>query len=354
MAKTAVLTPEASAIESAVAQNKTIAAALIEAELKANTLAIAVDEADLAVDAISDSWDQGDDSVSAEAYSLAQIEHKRAISLSEAAQRSVTNLQHSFINVDKDLAELVAVWVEAANPGVPVLASITLPAAPSALPAAYVIQTSKTDVGRGGVIAGRCDITYFRTPLHREFNCGAIEHQASLAGCSITAGGRVGLTSGNGVTSDWAAVTVRYGHTVNPVMGEPTEAIARDLAQSLTTELAASTDPGQPLHMVEGGGMTNEYVTVKSSGATVVKTAVDDAGQRTSEVQVKLTYWRHGARDLSGSMNTRLRSMVEGRPGTFSPGLGVCQSAETAGIDSPDYSGLTNVTLLLTFTSASR
>ena len=156
-----------SAIESALAQNVALAVALAAAEEKANLLSIEVDTFDLEMDSITDAWNTGDDTVTAEAYSLAQIEFKRATSLYEAAQKSVTNLGRSFINTDKDLAELVAGWVEAANPGVPVTASIAMSGTPSALPAIYVVQSGKTEVRGGGVIAGRVGITYFRNPLHR-------------------------------------------------------------------------------------------------------------------------------------------------------------------------------------------
>lgn len=350
--KTAVLTPEASA----AAQNVATAAALAEAELKANTLSIAADEADLAVDAIDASWTAGDADVSAEAYSVAQIELRRTTALSEAAAREVTRLQRSFISTDKQLAEIVKVWAIAANPGVPVMASfIAPPGTPDTLPTIYVIQQGKTEVKGGGVVAGRVEVRYLRHPLHREFSTTSLEHQASLAGCGIRAGGSTGATSGDGVTTDRIIVTVEYAHEANPVMGEPTEALAGRLAQSLTAELAGATDPGQRLLAIEGGGMSNDFVTVKPVFGAIGKVDVDETtGQRTTEVQAKIQWWRHGARTLSVPVETRLRSMVKDRPGTFSAGLGDCLAASVQSIDSPDNSGFTFALLSLTFTSRTR
>src|SRR5450631_2605617 len=89
-------TPESVAID-LNEQNKI---KLIAAEEKAQALSLAVDAADLGVDDITDSWDAGDDTASAEDFSLAQIEFKRATALYAAAQRSVQSIEKSIINTD--------------------------------------------------------------------------------------------------------------------------------------------------------------------------------------------------------------------------------------------------------------
>jgi hypothetical protein len=347
--KTKALTPEASAIEA----NEAARAALILAAEKVQTLSIAVDEADLGMDEITDGWDAGDETASAADFSLAQVEFKRATALYEAAQRSAQVIEKSIVNVSTELAEIVKPWVEAALPGVSVSATFIMPTGkPSLLPVAYVVQSSPTKAKGGGVVEGSVAVTYIRSPLHREIDGNAVEHAASLAGCKIGAGGS--SRTEDGQTTDTLRVNVEYGHAPIPLITEPpTDATASRLAGGLASDLAGSTTTGR-LQMQQGGALSSDVVTVKPNGGTVVKSETDATGSRRTEVEVKLTYWKHGTRQMSATMDTKLRSVVKGRVDTFTQGLGKCTSAEVASIVSPDYSGLTNVAVLLTFASRIR
>lgn len=343
-----VSTPESVAID-LNEQNKI---KLTAAEQKVQTLSLAVDEADLGMDEITDGWEAGDDSLSAADFSLAQVEHRRATALYEAAQRSAQAIEKSIINVSTDLAELVKPWIVAALPGVPVTATFIMPTGkPSSLPAAYVVQSVKTKIVGGGVISGRADVRYLRSPLHREIDSNAVVHAASLAGCKVTVGGS--SRSEDGQTIDSLTVTVDYGHAPIPVIpGEPTEAIADRLAQNLASALAGSTTTGR-LEMLNPLAFASDVVTVRPNGGKV-KSETDATGSRRTEVEVKLTYWKHGQREMSASMDRKLKGVLEDRVDTFTQGLGNCTSAKTAGIDMPDHSGLTNVAVLLSFHSRIR
>jgi len=351
--KSATPTPEASAIE----QNEAAKAALITAEEKVQRLSDAADEADLGMDSITESWNQGDETASAADFSIAQIEFKRATALHEAAQRSAQAIERSVINVDKTLAEIVKPWIEAALPGVSVSASFLMPAKgkPSILPVAYVVQTAKAKIVGGGVLTGTVEAVYVRSPLHREIDAEAIVHAASLAGCQIEAG--VTSRSEGDYMRDTARVTVKYGHEPTPVIKEaPSEALANRLAQSMALALAGTTKTAQdaPLQMLQGGGYQGVAATVKPNGGKIVKDETDSMGSRQTEVQVSLTYWLSHDRELSQSMDTKLRGLLESYADTFTQGLGVCQSAKTVHADSPDYSGLHNVAVLLSFVSRIR
>lgn len=344
-----VSTPESVAID----LNEQNRIKLIAAEQKVQRLSLAVDEADLGMDSITDGWDSGDESILASAFSLAQVEYKRATALHEAAKRSAQAIESSIINVSTDLAELVKPWIVAALPGVPVTATFIMPTGkPSSLPVAYVVQSVKTKIVGGGVISGRADVRYLRSPLHREIDSNAVVHAASLAGCKVTVGGS--SRSEDGQTIDSLTVTVDYGHAPIPVIpGEPTEAIADRLAQNVASKLAGSTTNGS-IELLRSGGYASDVMTVKPNGGSIVKAETDATGSRRTEVEVKLTYWRHGQREMSATMDKKLRSVVESYAETFTQGLGVCQSAKVAGTDSPDYSGLTNVAVRLSFHSRVR
>jgi len=347
------LSPEASAIE----QNEAAKAALIIANELVQSRSLAVDEADLGIDEITDSWHNGHAEASAEDFSLATIEFKRATALYEAAQRSAQAIEKSIVNVDTSLAEIVKPWIAAALPGVPVTSTFLMPpkGKPSILPVAFVVQTAKAKKNGGGVVSGLVEAVYVRSPLHREIDTAAIVHAASLEGCQIEAG--VTSRSEGDYMRDTARITVRYGHAPSPVIKEaPSEAIAGRLAQSMALALAGTTKTAQdgPLQMLRGGGYQGVAVTVKPNGGKIVKDETDSMGSRQTDVQVSLTYWLSHDRELSQSMDTKLRRLLEDYADTFTQGLGQCQSAKTVHADSPDYSGLHNVAVLLSFVSRTR
>jgi hypothetical protein len=346
------LTPEQLAAE----KNEATRASLILAEEKVQALELAMGEADLAADAIPASWNAGDPSYSASDLNLAQVELVRATALYEAALRSVQTLERSFVNTDASLAKTVRPWICAALPGVPVHAGISMSHdATTTLPVAYVVQSTKAESLGGGVFKGSVDVTYLRSPLHREIDSAKVEHAASLAGCEISAAGS-SYPSGDGQATDRMRVKINYGHATPAVIREePTEAMASKLAGKLAYALVKATTPsGGRIEMLKDGALSNDVMTARPNGGEVVKSETDATGSRLSEVRVKLTYWKHGSRELSTPIESRLRTLVADYAETFTQGLGICESAKTAGIDSPDHSGLTNVTLLLTFASATR
>jgi hypothetical protein len=260
------------------------------------------------------------------------------------------------MNTDKTLAEMAKPWVEATLPGVPVSASFLVPNIdPALLPVVYITQSVKATTTGGGTLSGFVDVRYIRGPLYRQLDHEAIVHAASLAGCAVRANGSA--RSGGGYYEvDTMRVNVEHGHTVTPLIASaPTEAIANRLAQNVAFALAATTQPVyESLRMVAGGAYVSSTATVRPNSGKIVTSTTDTAGSRQTDVSVSLTYWTHGQRVLNGSMGGRLRELMESYAGIFSSGLGICQSAKVESTDSPDYSGLTNVVVLLSFVSRER
>lgn len=340
----------------AIAEAEASKQAFADAQESAFLRQAAVDVAELATAEIETQWNQGIETPTALDYAAAQAEEVKATALYGFAQSAVVRAEKAIVSTDKTLAEIVKPWIEAALPGVSVSATFLMPKGkPSILPVAYVIQSAKAKIVGGGVVSGSVDVLYVRSPLHREIDGKAVEHAASLAGCQIKAGGS--SRTEDSQTIDTLRVNVEYGHAPIPVFTDaPTEAIANRLAQTVALALAgttkAPTDP--PMQMLLGGGYQSAAVTVRPNGGKVVKSETDTMGSRQTDVEVSFTYQTSGAtRQLSTSMDARLRRLVESYVETFTQGLGVCQSAKVVSINSPDHSGLTNVRVLLSFASRS-
>src|ERR1035437_6780775 len=186
---TKALTPEASAIE----QNEAAKAALITADEKVQALSLAVDAADLGVDDITDSWDEGDETASAEDFSLAQIEFKRATALYAAAQRSAQAIQKSIINTDTTLAAIVAPYVKATHPDYGDVGWSFFPPremSDPTRPAATVVQSQPVKRGQGGAMSGVLDIVLMRKSFHVGLEAKKIEDAALKDGISLSISSR--------------------------------------------------------------------------------------------------------------------------------------------------------------------
>jgi hypothetical protein len=348
------LTPEASAIE----QNEAAKAALITADEKTNRLSLAADEADLGMDSITDSWDAGDETASAEDYSLAAIEFKRATALHEAAIRSAQVIEKSIINTDTTLAAIVAPYVKATHPdyGDPGV-SFLLP--PKEMPdpnrpAVTVVQSKPVKRGQGGSMSGQVDIVLLRKSFHVELDSRKIEQAALKDGISLSISTR-GTTPQGDHMVDNLHVIANSAHAAVPVIDiTPSPAMARQFAQNLAAAFCGATrsTTDGPLRMHDGGVYDSAVATVEATNSRIVHIDTDASGKRFTEAEANLKWTTPNGRKPQHPMDTYLRRIVADQDGIFASGLGVVTKAKVESLGFSNPLGETEATVRVTFASA--
>jgi len=325
---TKALTPEASAVE----QNEAAKTALIAAEEKVQLLSLAVDASDLGIDAISDSWDAGDETASAEDFSLAQIELKRATALYAAAQRSAQAISKSVINTSTELAEVIAPYVARTHPHIEVRTSFLAPPKGMSDPhklIATVVQSEKISSTGSGVVRGAVSIVFVRQPEHRELDSRKIEAAALKDGVSFSISSQSRTEDGYEV--DTLRCQVDSSHAAVPVLRNPTPADASKFAQSLARTLCdmtrSTTDPAIRMLSGEHAGFASEVASVIPIAYQLGEVKVDTEGHRFTTVTATLRWVTEGARKPQRPVETRLRQLLVNEVGVFHPSLGVVTEA---------------------------
>jgi len=351
-----VSTPEQLAIE----QNEVAKAALITAEEKANRLSLAVDASDLAADAISDSWDEGDETASAEDFSLAQIEHKRATALYQAAQRSAQAIASSVIHTSTELAAVVAPYVRATYPDYgDVRVSFLHPTSPMPNPDhpyITVVQSQPVKTGRGGAMSGVLDIVFTRKEMHRELDPRKIELAALKDGISLS------ITSHTRAQGDHVVdilhCVANSAHAAVPVIYiNPSKAMAGQFAQGLARALCqatrSTTDPA--IQMLQGGGYRSAVVSVEATNGAILHNDTDASGKRLTTVEASLKWAsERGVRKPEHTIDTYLRRIVSDQAGIFAEGLGVVTEAKIESMEFPNPLGESSAVVRVTFASVAR
>jgi hypothetical protein len=347
------LTPEASAIE----QNETAKAALITADEKVQALSLAVDEADLGIDEITDGWHNGDDSASAEDFSLATIEFKRATALYEAALRSAQTIQKSVINVSTELAEVIAPYVASTHPDYgDVRVSFLYPKEmpdPNR-PYITVVQNQPVKTGRGGSMGGQADIVFTRKAMHRELDPRSVENAALKDGISLSITTHT-RAEGDHVV-DLLHVIAHSAHAAVPVIYiNPSKAMAGQFAQGLARVLCQATrsTTDDPIRMMQGGGYESATATVEATSGVIVSNDTDPEGKRFTTVEAGLKWTTPNVRKPQTLIETNLRRLVAEEAGIFAEGLGVVTEAEVVKADFNPL-GETSAVVRVVFASAAR
>jgi hypothetical protein len=349
-----VSTPEQLAIKA----NEAAKAAAILADEKVQTLSLAVDAADLAGDDIEESWNAGDATASAADFSLAQVEHKRATALYEAAQRSARAIQSSIINVSTELAEIVAPYVSATHPHVEVRTSFLAP--PKGMPdphklIATVVQSEKIRSDGSGVVSGSVSIVFVRQPEHRELDARKIEAAALKDGVSFSISSRSRAEDGYEV--DTLRCQVNSSHAAVPVLRNPTPADASKFAQSLARTLCdmtrSTTDPAIRMLSGEHAGFESSVASVIPIAYQLGEVKADTEGHRFTTVTATLRWVTEGVRKPYRPVETHLRQLLVNEVGVFHPSLGVVTEA-TAETGFADPLHRTDSVVRVVLASASR
>jgi hypothetical protein len=349
------LTPEASAIE----QNEVAKAALITADELVQSRSLAVDEADLGIDDITDSWHNGDDSASAEDFSLATIEFKRATALYEAAQRSAQAIAGSVISTDTTLAAIIAPYVASSHPdyGTVEVSFLRPQGMPDQnRPYATVVQSKPVKTGQGGMMSGQCDVVFTRKAMHRELDGRKIEQAAMRDGISLS------ITTSTRTESDYVVdslhVVANSAHAAVPVIDiNPSPTFAKRFADGLARALCASTrsTTESPIQAVSGGGYRSAVVTVEATSGSIVHNETDPNGKRSTGCEMGLTWsTSHSVRESQTPMETHLRRLMTEQDGIFAPGLGVVTEAKIVSAEFPNPLGESSAVVRVTFASTTR
>jgi hypothetical protein len=349
------------AAESEDTQQLAAAQASREAFAAAQDLAVnrqaAHDAAALAEAEMESQFSQGIDSATASDYATSRAEVTRTELLHNAAERAEKAAESAVISTDVTLAILAQPWVQSALKGVEVIPSFYVPKTSPDKPVAYVIQTvPSTDLG-GGSVAGKVAVKYYRPSLYGALDAADIQAAAELAHCNVVvvAGGSQGYGD-NGMKVDAVQVDVQRGQSPVPHLPkDPTSELASShVAHTFAADLAAScratTDP--PVRAVN-----REYVsaavTVKPLSGKVASIDVDDAGVRTTTVQLNLTYRREGDIRRTVNMDKHLKELLTDWQGSFVPSFGVVSSIKGR-TDFMDPVGDTAVSVEAVFASVSR
>ena len=364
--KTKTTTP---AVESEDTVQLTAAAASREAFAAAQALAIdrqsAHDNAELHAAEIEGQYSQGVDSVSASDYGVALTEVVRTEMLHDAAQRAEKVAEAGVLSTDVTLSLIAQPWVQQALNGVEVIPSFYVPKTSPDKPVAYVIQRQATEDLGGGSVAGKVEVRYFRPDLYRAVDAGDIQDAAERAHCTVmaTSSGQhfadmpvATFTQNYGADMkvDTVQIDVQRGQSPIPyIKDDPTSAmasshVAHTFAADLAAHCQAKTDG--PVR-----GIVHEYVgaaiTTKALSGKVIGMEFDDAGVRTTTVQLGLSYHREGVRVVN--VERHLKELLTDWQSSFVPSFGTVVSIKGRE-DFPDPVGDVAVTVEVVFVSRVR
>jgi len=269
-------------------------------------------------------FNQGDDSATASDWSHVQAEVTRTEMLHNAAQTAEKRAENAVVNTDVTLSLIAKEWVQEALKGVDVIASFYVPKTSPDKAVAYVIQRKQTDDLRGGSVAGRVEVRYYRPSLYGALDAGDIQAAAERAHCRVVAASSGSHEYGDGMKVDAIQVDIQRGQSPTPLIkNDPTDVmvssrVAHAFGADLAAHCRATTDP--PVRGVNG-----EYVgaaiTVKPLSGKVTSVDVDGAGVRTAKVQLNLNYHRES--DLrTVNVDKHLKELMIDWKGSFVPNFG--------------------------------
>jgi hypothetical protein len=243
--------------------------------------------------------------------------------------------------------------VSEALKGVEVIPSFYVPKASPDRPVAYVIQRTPTEDLRGGSVAGKVEVRYYRPDLYRAIDAGDIQAAAERAHCTIVAASSgqhfadmpvtaFTQTYGADMKVDTVQIDIKRGQSPVPLIkADPTSQqasanVSHTFAVDLAAHCQARTDGP-----VQGNPYRHEYVgaavVVAATSGEVVSNEVDDAGVRTSTVKLDLTYRREGDTRRDLHVERHIRELCEEWKGSYMNNFGMVTSAKaTSGF--PDRS----------------
>ncbi len=357
--KTATPTPEASASESEDTQALAAAKASREAFAAAQDLATdrqtAHDDAELAEAEMEAQFNQGNDHTTAIEYATALAEVTRSEMLYAAAERAEKAAESAVINTDVTLSVIAQSWVQSALKGVEVIPSFYVPKTSPSAAVAYVIQQKPTEVLGGGSVKGKVSVKYYRPDLYRALDAVDIQAAAERAHCRVVAASSGSQGYGdNSMQVDTVQVTIVRGQSATPVITtaptsrQASSNVAHAFASDLAAHCQAKTDP--PVR-----GVNREYVgaaiVVKPIDGKVTSMEIDDAGVRTTTVQLNLNYHREGTRTVN--VDKHLKELLTDWQGSIVLNFGVVSSIKGS-IDFSDPLGFTAVAVKVVFISRAR
>lgn len=178
--------------------------------------------------------------------------------------------------------------------------------------------------------------------------------EAERAHCNVVAASSGSQAYGDGMKVDTLQITIERGQSPIPLIkNDPTDVmvssrVAHAFAADLAASCRASTDP---LVRANGGEYVGAAITVKPPSGKVARIDVDDAGVRTTTVQLDLNYRREGDRALN--VDRHLKELLTDWKGSFVANFGMVSSIKgTLGL--PDVLRDTTVTVEIVFASAIR
>jgi hypothetical protein len=323
------------------------------------------DTAELASAEMESQFSQGNDSATASDYATALAEVTRTELLHNAAQAAEKAAETGVISTDVTLAHLAQPWVQSALKGVEVKATFYTPKTSPDKPVAYVIQSKPTEDLRGGSVAGKVEVRYYRPDLYRAVDAGDIQDAAERAHCTVmaTSSGRhfadmpvATFTQNYGADMkvDTVMIDIKRGQSPTPLIkDDPTSTLASsNVSHAFAADLAASCQAPTdgPVR-----GINREFVgsaiTAKALAGKITGMEVDDAGVRTTTVKLDLTYHREGVRVVN--VDTHLKELLTDWKGSFVTSFGMVSSI-TGRSDFKDPVGDTAITVEITFVSRIR
>jgi hypothetical protein len=313
------------------------------------------DAAELAEAEMESEFSQGNDSISAIEYATAQAEVSRTELLHNAAQAAEKAAQAGVISTDVTLSLIALPWVQSALKGVEVKASFYTSKLSPDKPVAYVIQRTPTEDLHGGSVAGKVEVRYYRPDLYRALDAGDIQAAAERAHCRVVVASGSSQEYGDGMQVDTVAVKIERGQSPIPfIKDDPTSRqasshVAHGFGADLAAHCQAKTDG--PVRATGDREYVGAAVTVKPIDGKVIGMEFDDAGVRTTSVQLELTYHREGVRVVN--VDTHLRELCQEWEGSFVTDFGLVASA-TGRCGFSDPVGDTAIGVKVVFESAIR
>lgn len=299
-------------------------------------------------------FSQGNDHSTASDWSIAQAEVTRSEMLHDAAVRAEKAAEGAVISIDVTLAVLAQSWVQSALKGVEVIASFYAPKTPPSAAVAYVIQRKPTTDLGGGSIAGKVEALYYRPSLYGALDAGDIQAAAERAHCRVVAAASGSQETAEGMKLDTVQINIERGQSPTPLIPrDPTSSqassnVAHAFGSDLANSCRATTDP--PVRAVN-----REYVgaglTVKPLSGEITSMEVDDAGVRTTTVQLNLNYHREGTRTVN--VDKHLKELLTDWQGSIVLNFGRVASIKGS-IDFSDPLGFTAVAVKVVFVSRVR